>query len=349
MIRLGSLCTGHGGLDLAAEQVLGPVEHVWHAELDPNASKVLAHHWPETPNLGDLTLVDWDTVDQVDILTAGYPCQPVSLAGRRRGTDDNRWIWDDIANAVRVLRPRLVLLENVTGHRSLGFGRVLADLATSGFDAEWGCYRASDVGAPHRRDRVFVLAWPSGLPPQFDGRGGVTADGPGGLTLLPTPDATHGRKTSRTGPLLAGAVELLPTPTVTDARGGRNVTANRAAVKPTTNAAGWTLSDVAHANRWGNYSPAVRRWEQVTGREAPDPTVPGMRGQLQLSPRFVEWMMGLDDGWVTDHLTHRTVALKCLGNGVVPRQAVYAYAELLTAAGGPQDSTIHGRQEKTGE
>ena len=117
-MKLGSLCTGYGGLDLAAEHVLGPLHHTWHAEIDPHASKVLAHHWPTTPNLGDLTTVDWTTVPPVDVLTAGYPCQPLSLAGRRAGMTDERWIWDDVIRAVRDLRPRLVLLENVAGHLS---------------------------------------------------------------------------------------------------------------------------------------------------------------------------------------------------------------------------------------
>lgn len=160
-MKLGSLCTGYGGLDLAAEAILGPLTHAWHAEIDPHASQVLAHHWPDTPNLGDLTAVDWTRVEPVDVLTAGYPCQPLSLAGRRAGLTDERWIWDDVFAAIRDLRPRLVLLENVAGHLSLGFGRVLGDLASAGFDAEWGCFRASDVGAPHRRERVFIAAWPA--------------------------------------------------------------------------------------------------------------------------------------------------------------------------------------------
>jgi DNA (cytosine-5)-methyltransferase 1 len=161
MLALGSLCSGYGGLDLAAQAILGPLRHAWHAETDPGAATVLAHHWPDVPNLGDLTAVDWTAVPPVDVLTAGYPCQPLSFAGRRAGMTDERWIWGDVFAAIRVLRPRIVLLENVAGHLSLGFGRVLGDLASAGFDAEWGCFRASEVGAPHRRERVFVAAWPA--------------------------------------------------------------------------------------------------------------------------------------------------------------------------------------------
>lgn len=307
-LRLGSLCTGYGGLDLAAETVLGPLTHVWHAEIDPHAAKVLAHHWPDVPNLGDLTVVDWACVEPVDVLTAGYPCQPLSVAGPRTGMNDERWIWDEIYAAIRVLRPRFVLLENVAGHLSLGFGRVLGDLAAAGYDAEWGCFRASDVGAPHRRERVFIIAWPAADPPRLGNRRAA----PAGEQF----------RTAVTGSGGADELTLLPTPTA--ARYGNNQSPSPgAAVRP-------SLDSLARMDRWGKYAPAIARWAQVIGRPAPDPTEPGSNGLLRLSTRFVEWMMGLPAGWVTDHVG-RSAALRILGNGVVPQQAAYAYAELLAA------------------
>lgn len=185
-LRLGSLCTGYGGLDLAADAVLGPLPHAWHAENDPHASRVLAHHWPHVPNLGDLTTVDWTRVEPVDVLTAGFPCQDVSSAGNRTGLKPGTrtGIWSHIAYLIATLRPPLVLLENVEGLLSgpahsdvercpwcLGdtppdlvvraLGAVLADLAACRFDAEWTTVPASAVGAPHRRRRVFIAAWPT--------------------------------------------------------------------------------------------------------------------------------------------------------------------------------------------
>ncbi|MFJ8745080.1 DNA cytosine methyltransferase, partial [Embleya sp. NPDC127516] len=114
--RIGSLCTGYGGLDDAVHAVLGG-ETAWHADNDPGASAILAHHWPRTPNLGDITALDFRTVAPVDVLTAGWPCQPSSMAGKRAGTADERWIFDAILNAARDLdpRPRLLVLENVPG------------------------------------------------------------------------------------------------------------------------------------------------------------------------------------------------------------------------------------------
>lgn len=161
VMRIGSLFSGAGGLDMAVEAVFGG-ETVWHCELDSAASKVLAARWPGVPNLGDITAVDWTAIEPVDILCGGYPCQPFSAAGQRKGTDDERNLWPYFAEAICALRPRFVVLENVAGHRSMGFDRVLGDLAEIGYDAQWSSVRASDVGAPHRRERLFVLAHPSG-------------------------------------------------------------------------------------------------------------------------------------------------------------------------------------------
>src|SRR5690606_40192712 len=106
-----------------------------------------------------ITAVPWEDVPPVDIVTGGYPCQPFSVAGKRKGTSDARHLWPNIAHALRVLRPRYAFFENVANHLRLGFADVLADLAELGFDAEWTTVRASDVGAPHQRRRLFVLRY----------------------------------------------------------------------------------------------------------------------------------------------------------------------------------------------
>ncbi|MBX6357906.1 MAG: DNA (cytosine-5-)-methyltransferase [Micromonosporaceae bacterium] len=390
-MRLGSLCTGYGGLDLGAELALGPLEHAWHAEIDPDASRVLAAHWPDVPNLGDLTAVDWARVEPVDVLTAGFPCQPVSSAGQRKGVDDERWLWDDIAAAIGRMdpRPRLLVLENVLGlltaNRGHAMARVICGLAALGYVGRYRVVSAADVGAAHRRERVFVVAWPAADPPRLGYRdtGAASVRGiqaaavagstdAGELTLLPTPNAAQGRGTgtpsretaerrmyvegrrflddavallptprasdgahggpnqrgSSGGLMLPSAVMLLPTPTAMDAHSARNATSGRK--QDSKHHDGWTLGDVAYADRWGQYAPAIARWEQVTGRSAPDPTEPGTKGQPRLSPRFVEWLMGLEPGWVTDHLP-RNPALRVLGNGVVPQQAAAAIRELVSA------------------
>ena len=155
-MRFGSLFSGIGGLDLGLERA--GMTCVWQSEIEPYACRVLAKHWPDIPNLGDIRDIDWTRVDRVDLVAGGYPCQPFSYAGVRRGQDDPRHLWPMFADCLRVVRPRYALLENVSGHLGLGFGSVQRDLAEIGYDARWDCIPAAALGAPHLRDRVFVVA-----------------------------------------------------------------------------------------------------------------------------------------------------------------------------------------------
>lgn len=157
-MKLLSLCTGYGGLDLAAEAYFG-AELIGCADIDKSASIAIEKHFG-VPNYGDIrNIVGLDL--EFDILTAGYPCQPFSHAGQRKGLNDERHIWPHIAEIIGKFRPEIVVLENVRGHLSLGLKEVLKDLAERGYDARWATVRASDVGAPHRRERVFIVAEPS--------------------------------------------------------------------------------------------------------------------------------------------------------------------------------------------
>ena len=155
-MRVGSLFSGIGGLDLGLERAGMTV--AWQSEIDPYASRVLAKHWPTVPNLGDITTIDWSTVEPVDLICGGYPCQPFSNNGHRRGNLDARHLWPFFRDSIRLLRPEFILAENVTGHLSLGFDRVLADLAGLGFDVEWSTVPACAMGAPHTRERLFIMA-----------------------------------------------------------------------------------------------------------------------------------------------------------------------------------------------
>lgn len=159
-MRFGSCFSGIGGLDAGLESA--GMTPAWQSEIEPLSCRVLAKHWPTVPNLGDITLIDWRTVEPVDVICGGYPCQPFSLAGNRGGDSDERHLWPFMLDAVRVLRPRYVLIENVAGHLSLGFDTVLADLAALGFDAEWSTLTACSVGAPHVRRRLFCVAYADG-------------------------------------------------------------------------------------------------------------------------------------------------------------------------------------------
>lgn len=159
-----SLFAGIGGFDLGLERA--GLTCVGQVEINPFASRVLAKHWPHVPRHDDVSTFRGDEFGPFDLLTAGYPCQPFSTAGNRRGENDPRHLWPHVLRIVRHVRPRVVLLENVPGHLALGFGRVLGGLAESGYDAEWDCVPAAAVGAPHRRDRVFIVAYPDSQRPQ---------------------------------------------------------------------------------------------------------------------------------------------------------------------------------------
>ena len=187
-MRIGSLFSGYGGLDLAAQQYFGG-GLAWYSEIEPAACQILAAHHSITPNLGDITLVDWAEVEPVDVLTGGYPCQPFSHAGKRKGSSDERHLWPFVATAIDALRPGIVVLENVRGHLSLGFGDVIAELSRMGYDASWSVVRASDAGAPHGRARIFIVAYPDIV---GRARAGSARDGRAGSSYSdePPPDTS---------------------------------------------------------------------------------------------------------------------------------------------------------------
>ena len=310
----------------------------WVSDIEPGPCNILAHHHPDIPNLGDITQVDWTQVEPVDIITGGSPCQDLSLSGRRAGMrpGTRSGLWESMLTAIATIRPRLVVWENVRGAYSaeafslmesreghLGggadgpvlraLGRVLGDLAGVGYDAQWCGIRASDVGAPHGRYRVFVVAYPNSHllgehrgEPLAEETGEIVSHGPADL----------GRR--------GGAVKLLPTPT---ARDGKDSEIGPDKHRP---------DDVDTLSRalvdFGHYAPAVRRWERTLGRSAPSPTRPSKNGKPQLSPAFVEWMMGLPAGWVTNVGLPRTQQLRALGNGVVPQQAAAAIRFMVNRA-----------------
>lgn len=369
--RIGELFAGYGGLGMGVQAVYGG-DVVWVSEFDKGPSKILEHRFPGVPNHGDITKIDWSTVEPVDILTGGSPCQDISGAGKRQGmTEGTRSnLWVAMREAIAQLKPALVVWENVGGAFSAGAAssvescsgcmgddpskhlralhRVLGDLASLGFDADWCALPASGVGAPHGRLRVFVTAWPAADAERGGCRGwarearrsevGGTAihghlEGP----LLPTPaayDADRGgpqhpdkRRAGGHSVSLQGALHgltLLPTPAVNDMGDGKTVdawdawTERMKAEHDNGNGHGKSLAIELQRveSGWGPYTAAVERWEQVIGRPAPAPSE---------VVRVREWMMGLPDGWVTDvpGITARECK-RALGNGVVPQQAAAA-------------------------
>lgn len=158
MLTVGSLFAGIGGLELGLERT-GGFKTVWQVENDEFARQVLERRWPDVERFGDVCKVRASELRRPDLLCGGFPCQDLSFAGRGEGIGGARsGLWWEFHRIIRDLAPSLVLVENVPALLYRGFGVVLGSLASIGYDAEWDCIPAAAVGAPHRRDRLFIVA-----------------------------------------------------------------------------------------------------------------------------------------------------------------------------------------------
>lgn len=322
-----SLCSGIGGLELGLNLATGGrTRVVCYCERDAYAAATLVARMEEQ------TLCDapiWDSLEsfptgtwrgEVDVVTAGFPCQPWSQAGEQRGKDDERWIWSEIADIIRGTGPSVVFLENVPGLRRGGLRPVLHDLAEMGYDAEWGVVGAGCVGAPHKRNRLFILAW------RRDGGreviGELLADGDGGNRSAnqdgPDTQADGGNDVEGpesdlgdakgSGQLRPGELEV----------GGEGV---RGGKVPDAEADGEVLGvgedgRVHELPPWPPGPEEGRAWRWVLGRW---PTLePALRRVADGVPYWME----------QPPLQGRTERLRGLGNAVVPIQAAVAFRVL---------------------
>jgi len=150
------LFSGIGGFALACRWC--ELETICFCERDLYCQKILAKHWPDVPIVSDIREFDGTRYTDVTILTGGPPCQPVSVAGERRGEADDRWLWPEMYRVITEARPRFVLFENVAGVRNMGLDEVLSDLEASGYATGAAIIPACAIQAQHRRDRCWVLA-----------------------------------------------------------------------------------------------------------------------------------------------------------------------------------------------
>lgn len=305
---LASLCTGYGGLDMAAMVVFGG-KLLWCTDNDKHVAKVIAARYPGVPNHGDLTQLDWRKVERADIICAGFPCQDISYSGKGLGIEkgERSGIWKNIIEGICFLRPSIIVVENVSAIRTRGLSRVLGDLAKNGYDSIWTSLRAGDIGAPHRRERVFVLAY------DHQATSVLTAGYAGG-------ERWDGR-TARDQAESWWA-------------SGRPVGLGDLAMASTIEHPQLKYREASSVGQiaWGRYEAAIRRWEMLTGRRAPYPVERGARGQPRLATAFSEWLMGLPKSFVTGLGIPYNAQHRALGNGVVPQQAVVALSRLLDLA-----------------
>jgi len=161
-VNFGSLFAGIGGFDLGLERA--GMTCLWQVEIDDYATKVLEKHWPNVKRFRDVREIKEGDLEAVDLICGGFPCQDVSTASKTRAgiRGERSSLWGEFARIIGMLRPRYVIIENVPAIRARGLTMVLQDIAALGYDAEWHCVPASAIGAPHQRDRIWIIAYPAG-------------------------------------------------------------------------------------------------------------------------------------------------------------------------------------------
>lgn len=306
MLTFGSLFSGIGGLDLGLERA--GMKVIWQSEIDPYCNKVLKKHWPEVTNHGNIKDINWGDVERPDVVCGGYPCQPFSTAGKRKGTDDPRHLWPWVRDAISALRPSYAILENVRGHLSMGGLQVIGELAEIGYDAEWRVVSAAGVGAPHRRDRIIIVAYAND---SGDGTPERKIDSNGSQEIKRWDDITQ-FGFSRCSTDVANSKS--------QQSNGRQPRSNyeKLAKKGLQEQIGTSSTDVANANceqlgqHWvaKDVRPTNRVWEHNRGRQT-------------AYDGWEWWEVEPNVGRVADGVSARVDRLRGLGNAVVPQVAEY--------------------------
>lgn len=359
-LKIGSLFSGIDGLALGVQfRTMGRV--AWHAEIDPDGSRVLASHW-QAPNLGDLTKIDWSKVPRVDIMVGGPPCQDVSLAGKGAGIDGPKsGLWREYVRAIRALRPDFVFVENVSALLSRGFERVASDLASCGYRFAWSSYSSGAVGAPHRRERIFILAvadtngerlrhqsWQesgrtSGLVHNGEDASNANGERGNGSSGIcdeagwPVPANGGSASADSAGERRKGKGKQQRKRPVDAQIGANDANADRIGfdrLPPIDSAARGDNGASGHdIDGRGANGPIGFAMGHDTGAIPGGVPKVGKHGRTRttatrhLNPAFVEWMMGFPPDWTA--MVPRRARLRLLGNAVQPQVAMAAWDGLM--------------------
>jgi DNA (cytosine-5)-methyltransferase 1 len=333
-MRVGSLFAGIGGLELGLERA-GVGRTIWQVEKDPFCRSVLAKHWPNAARFDDVRSVGAANLPYAEVICGGFPCTDISFAGKGAGLEGKEsGLWFEFARIVREMGPRFVVVENVAALRSRGLGAVLGTLASLGYDAEWHSVRASDVGAPHRRDRVFVLAYANGNGPlESQGReqGERGRLGDGSEAVADARCVVCEREGERRD--LRGTARAAKGPSNQWERDGNTARDRGEAVADADDAGrnkrAGTFADGGGFAESANASlPTRRKPEPVVGRGVDGLSAgldrwPARPGEEQASwepPRTIDKTPRIKPGGVRPYPTH-AARLRALGNAVVPAVA----------------------------
>jgi len=305
-MKIGSLFSGIGGLDLACEQVFD-AQTVWQVEREPYCQKVLAARWPDAERFDDVTQVSSDVLEPVDVICGGFPCQDLSIAGKRAGLDGARsGLYSEMMRLVSELTPRFVVFENVPALMQYR-ARVHGDLAALGYGSLWQMCRAYDAGAPHSRRRVFILAVRDAA----------------GCVVLPNP-CLQGDLFAPSWDELAALDRNWPTPRKRDYKDGGREPAAMRRHSPTLPTVTAQYADMGVLNpSWVDVLMGLPAgWSDADAVPADTHAWPLGRGYEQAEhepPRLIPRKRG----------TNRAARLRALGNAVVPQQAAAALTRML--------------------
>ncbi len=297
-----SLFTGIGGLDLAAEWA--GFRTVGQCEWADFPTRVLEKHWPEVPRWRDIRTLTKESFCErtglrtVDIISGGFPCQPFSVAGKRRGKEDDRYLWPEMLRVIQEIRPTWVVGENVAGIVSMALDTVLSDLEGIGYTCQAFIIPACAVGAPHRRDRCAIVACNAN-----DNHAGTVKE------ICRRSDAE-----------LSGGGE-----TLADANSNRlcGLRSSREQISGTRPEA-WVLEGCCHVynthctNTYRGGAPDVKAGRAKLADTDRRPAQPGLGGMADGLPRWLDEPLGVPR--IADGVKDRVNRLKCLGNAVVPQQ-----------------------------
>lgn len=292
MYRILDIFSGIGGFSLGLEK--SGMETVAFCEINPFCQKVLNKHWPSIPLFSDITSLSKTYLPQIDIIAGGFPCQDISVAGKQKGITAKRsGLWKEFARLINEIRPKYAIIENVANLRSQGLISVLQDLWKIGYNAEWHCIPASAFGAPHRRDRIWIIAypnckrWDSG---EYNQQGRYLSGNKNRKYSQTQQEWDIGE--SRTSQIC----KVLPDPDQQGLQGCRGLE---------------EISPICTQEQIGMYycSRGIKQW----GKEPL--AVPRLKDE-RLNPDWVEWLMGYPIGWTENgSFKERIMAL---GNSVVP-------------------------------
>ena len=318
MLKHLDLFSGIGGFSLGLERS-GLVETAAFCDFEPYCQKVLKKHWPNVPVYGDIKELNYerlkaDGIDSIDIITGGYACQPFSVAGRKKGEQDERHLWPEYFRLVQELRPTFVIGENVGGHVKLGLDTVLEDLASEGYSARTFSISASSVGANHQRERVWIIAYSDDLG-RYDrlyNREGRPIQDNQEWHLTESEQEWHRRinRARETGETLENARRQLWPWTFEQGENADEIRQGHADQSERSGSA--PEFDVADSESCeGNVNEA----NSGNGGQSEE-TIFGERSGFPTGETW--WSTEPDVGRVADGVPQRVDRLKCLGNSVVP-------------------------------